>query len=470
MERLHPKAIDLSLGRVHRLLAALGHPERRLPPVVHIAGTNGKGSTLAMLDAMLTADGRRVHRYVSPHLVRFNERILLGGQPIEDDHLEALLLEVEAANAGQPITFFEITTAAAFLAFSREPADVVLLETGLGGRLDATNVVPEPALTLLSPMSFDHEAYLGRTLSAIAREKCGILRPGVPVVVGPQRPPVEVVVRQWAARLGAKLVMMPRDFRLVRGGDDGAWRFDDAAGSLELPPPTLRGDHQYGNAALAVAAARGLGPLAPSLAAIRAGLQSASWPARLQRLDRGRLLSAVRPDDELWVDGGHNPDAGRVIAAFFQGLQPRPLRVVMGMLHTKDANGFLRPLAPLIDRMVAVGIQGTEASQKPDQLVASARALGVPAEVGESPKAALGHLASGPPARIAVLGSLYLAGARDGSSLKHAERQPKVKLAGPCSASSHPARQPRPMVRSWRPRTTSRRSRTRSRRCPTPFS
>ncbi len=411
LERLHPKAIDLSLGRVHRLLGALGHPERRLPPVIHIAGTNGKGSTLAMLDAMLTADGRRVHRYVSPHLVRFNERILLGGQPIEDAALEALLVEVEAANGDAPITFFEITTAAALLAFARTAADAVLLETGLGGRLDATNVIPKPALTLLSPISFDHEAYLGRTLSAIAREKCGIFRPGVPVVSARQRPVVDTVVRQWAARLGAPPTLTPRDYRFERGGDDEAWRFVDASGALDLPPPILRGDHQYGNAALAVAAARRLGPLAPSVAAIAAGLRSASWPARLQRLDRGRLLAAVRAQDELWVDGGHNPDAGQAVARFFQGLPPRPLRVVMGMLSTKDARGFLEPLVPAIDRLVAVRIAGTEASQPPDQLAACANALGIRADVAPDPRTALARLAEGEPARIAVLGSLYLAGA-----------------------------------------------------------
>ena len=410
LERLHPKAIDLSLGRVRRLLAALGHPERHLPPVVHIAGTNGKGSTLAMLDAMLTADGRQVHRYVSPHLVRFNERILLRGQPIADGALEALLVEVEAANRGAPITFFEITTAAALLAFARSPADAVLLETGLGGRLDATNVVPRPALTLLAPISFDHEAYLGRTLSAIAFEKCGILRPDVPVVSGPQRPAVEVVIRQCATRQGAPLLTPPRDYRWQRA-ESGAWQFADDAGSLDLPPPALRGEHQYGNAALAVAGARRLGALTPAPAAIAAGLVSASWPARLQRLDRGRLLSTLRAQDELWVDGGHNPDAGRVVARYFQDLDPRPLRVVVGMLSTKDAHGFLAPLAPLIDRLVAVRIAGTEASQPPGHLAACARSLGIRADVADSPRAALQRLAEGEPARIAVLGSLYLAGA-----------------------------------------------------------
>ncbi|NBB70714.1 MAG: bifunctional folylpolyglutamate synthase/dihydrofolate synthase, partial [Alphaproteobacteria bacterium] len=363
LNRLHPKAIDLSLGRVRRLLAALGHPERALPPVVHIAGTNGKGSTLAMLDAMLQAQGLTTHRYISPHLVRFHERILLGGAPIDDDALEAVLLEAERANGDAPITFFEITTAAAMLAFSRTPADVLLLETGLGGRLDATNVVPRPLMTLISPISFDHEAYLGRTLSAIAREKCGILRPGVPAIVGPQQPAAATAIRQACARLGAPLTLAREDFAVA--ADGAGMRFADGDGELSLPAPILPGAHQLQNAALAVAAARRLGPLAPARDAIAAGLRSTRWPARLQRLDRGRLLSAIRREDELWVDGGHNPEAGQAVASFFGSLERRPLRVVLGMLTTKDATGYLAPLAPQVDRLVAVDVTDSDAAQPP---------------------------------------------------------------------------------------------------------
>lgn len=408
LNHLHPKSIDLSLGRVRRLLAALGHPERRLPPVVHIAGTNGKGSTLAMLDAMLQARGLTTHRYISPHLVRFHERILLGGAPIDDDALEAVLIEAEAANGDAPITFFEITTAAAMLAFSRTPADVLLLETGLGGRLDATNVVPRPLLTLISPISFDHEAYLGRTLSAIAREKCGILRPGVPALVGPQHPAAATAIRQACARLGAPLTAAGADFR-VRAQGDGV-RFADRAGALELPTPILAGAHQIQNAGLAVAAARRLGPLAADRDAIAAGLRSTRWPARLQRLDRGRLLGAIRRDDELWVDGGHNPEAGHAVASFFGSLERRPLRVVLGMLTTKDAIGYLAPLAAQVDRLVAVDITDSEQAQPPARLVDTARRLGVEADTADDLQGGLTRLASGAPARIAVLGSLYLAG------------------------------------------------------------
>jgi dihydrofolate synthase/folylpolyglutamate synthase len=408
LNHLHPKAIDLSLGRVRRLLAALGHPERALPPVVHIAGTNGKGSTLAMLDAMLQAEGLTTHRYISPHLVRFHERILLKGAPIDDAALEAVLLEAEEANGDAPITFFEITTAAAMLAFSRTPADVLLLETGLGGRLDATNVVPHPLMTLIAPISFDHEAYLGRSLSAIAREKCGILRPAVPAVVGPQHPAAATTIRQACARLGAPLTLAGEDFRVHLEGD--GFRFADPDGTLSLPAPILPGAHQCQNAGLAVAAARRLGPLAPSPDAIAAGLRSTRWPARLQRLDRGKLLNAIRREDELWIDGGHNPEAGQAVAAFFGALERRPLRVVLGMLTTKDAGGYLAPLAPQVDRLVAVDIAGSDSAQPPARLAATARRLGVDADTADDLQDGLASLASGAPARIAVLGSLYLAG------------------------------------------------------------
>jgi len=408
LNRLHPKAIDLSLGRVRRLLAGLGHPERRLPPVVHIAGTNGKGSTLAMLDAMLTAHGLATHRYISPHLVRFHERILLRGAPIDDAMLEAVLLEAEEANGDAPITFFEITTAAAFLAFARTPADVVLLETGLGGRLDATNVVPRPLASLIAPVSFDHEAYLGGTLTAIAREKCGILRPGVPAVVGAQVDAAATAIRQACARIGAPLTLAGRDYHVASTRD--GLRFGDAAGTLDLPAPILPGAHQIHNAGLAIATARRLGTLAPSADAMAAGLRSTRWPARLQRLDRGRLLNAIRREDELWIDGGHNPEAGAAVASFFGSLERRPLRVVLGMLQTKDVRGYLAPLAPQVDRLIAVDIAGTDAGQPPSRLAECARGLGVEATTAGDLRGGLEALASGAPARIAVLGSLYLAG------------------------------------------------------------
>ncbi len=409
MSRLHPKAMDLSLGRMRRLLGALDHPERRLPPVVHIAGTNGKGSTLALLSAMLEAAGYRVHRYVSPHLIRFNERILMAGQPIADATLEALLVDVERANEDAPITFFEITTAAAFEAFARSPADILLLETGLGGRLDATNVVPRPLLTLISSISFDHEAWLGSTLTAIAGEKAGIMRRAVPALSVAQRPAAAVTLRQASARIGAPLVVEGRDWRVQPSGD--GFFFADAAGSLTLPAPSLVGAHQVENAGLATAAARRLGKLAPPAKAIAAGLQRASWPARLQRVREGRLVDLARPEDELWIDGSHNPDGGLMSAAFFRSLPPRPFRVVLGMLASKDARGYLGHLAPLVDRLITVPVPGSDAGLPPPELASVARSLGIEATAATTIDAALSALAAGPPARLAIMGSLYLAGA-----------------------------------------------------------
>ncbi len=410
LSRLYPRSIDLSLGRVRRLLDQLGNPEQRLPPVVHIAGTNGKGSTLAMLSAMFEADGKRAHRYISPHLVRFNERILLNGVPIADADLKPLLLEVEAANGDAPITFWEVTTAAAFLAFAQVPSDVLLLETGLGGRLDATNVVARPALTLLSRIGFDHEAYLGRTLTSIAREKCGILRPGVPALTARQRPPAALTIRQWATRIGADLVRAGDAFGISSNGADLVFR--DASGTIPLPQPSLPGAHQIENAELAVAAARRLDHLLrPSPKAIASGLRNTAWPARLQRIEEGALLQSLRSDDELWIDGSHNLDGGAAAAAYFASLPPRPLRAVIGMLATKDVRGYVAFLAPLLERVVAVPVPGSAAGHAPEDVAAAVAALGVAASTAADLRSGLAELATGPTARIAVLGSLYLAGA-----------------------------------------------------------
>ena len=312
LHALHPKSIDLSLGRVERLLAALGNPERRLAPVVHIAGTNGKGSTLAMLAAILQGLGRRVHRYISPHLVRFNERILIDGVPLAEGDLAACLERCESANAGAPITFFEITTAAAFLAFAERSADWVLLETGLGGRLDATNVVERPRLCLISPVSMDHESYLGDTLASIAFEKAGILKPGVPAVIGPQPPEAQAVIEARALEVGAPLLLHGRDWRAEPTAD--GLQLETASSSLALPRPSLPGTHQLENAGLAAIAALQLGETGLDAAAIGRGLASAVWPARLQQLQPGPVTALVAPGARVWLDGGHNPAAGRVLA------------------------------------------------------------------------------------------------------------------------------------------------------------
>lgn len=407
LQSLHPKSIDLSLGRLERLLARLDHPERRLPPVVHIAGTNGKGSTLAMLDAMLTAAGGRVHRYISPHLVHFNERILLYGQPIEEGLLAEVLDECEKANAGLPITFFEITTAAAFLAFARIPADWLLLETGLGGRLDATNVVERPDLTLISPISMDHEAYLGNTLAAIAGEKAGILKPGVPALVGPQAPEALAVLDSRARSLGCPLAAAGREWRFTASAD--GLSVERHGQGLVLPRPGLEGAHQLENAALAAMAGWRLGLTRRPIAR---GIREARWAGRLQRLTGDRFAPPLPAGLEVWLDGGHNPAAGRALAASLSGIAgDRPVDLVCGMLDTKDMSAFLAPMQGRIRRLYAVPIPDEPAGRDPASIAEAARGLGIDAVVAGGYETALRAIGrGGTPAVALIAGSLYLAG------------------------------------------------------------
>ncbi|GBD42957.1 Dihydrofolate synthase/folylpolyglutamate synthase [bacterium HR40] len=411
LHALHPKSIDLSLDRIERLLARLGHPERALPPVVHIAGTNGKGSTLAMLDAMAQAAGLRVHRYISPHLVRFNERILLHGTPIAESLLADVLDECERANGGEPITFFEITTAAAFLAFAAVPADLVLLETGLGGRLDATNTVDRPRLTLISPVSMDHEAHLGDRIETIAFEKAGILKPGVPAIVAPQDPRALAVIEKRAQELAIPLAVGGRDWQVESEG--ARLVYTDSCGRLDLPRPKLDGRHQITNAGLALAAARALREFAIGPAACALGLRRTRWPGRLQRLERGPLVELLPPDFELRLDGGHNPAAGEVLAESLPELaRGRPVHLVVGMLRTKDARTFLAPLVPLVRSITAVPVPDEPLSREPAELLALLEGRGVEAATAPSVEEALRRLATAPgPALVLICGSLYLAGA-----------------------------------------------------------
>ena len=400
---LHPKRIDLTLDRLHRLLAALGHPERSLPPVVHVAGTNGKGSTLAMVRAGLEAAGERVHAYTSPHLARFHERIRLGGALIAEDALAALLAECEAANDGQPITFFEITTAAALLAFSRAPADRLLLEVGLGGRLDATNVVDRPAACAIAPVSMDHEAFLGDTLGAIAAEKAGILKRGVPCVVARQDDAALAVIEDRAARVGAPLRVHGQHWHV--GTEHGRLVFQDEDGLLDLPLPALPGPHQIDNAGTALALLRTLGAGDPEAAVTRA-----AWPARMQRLT-GHPLNALAPEAELWLDGGHNPAAGAALAETLAALPPRETHLICGLLDTKDAAGYLRPLAARAAGLRAVSIPGETATIPAADLARTARGAGHDAAEAPSVEAAATAIAArAPAARILICGSLYLAG------------------------------------------------------------
>ncbi len=414
LKGLHPKVIDLALGRVQRLLAALDHPECQLPPVVHVAGTNGKGSCCAHLRAMLEAAGKSVHVYTSPHLVRFAERIRVAGQIIGDDALTALLEECEQRNSGQPITFFEITTAAAFLAFARQPADVCLLETGLGGRVDATNVLDRPALTVLTSISIDHQAFLGNSLAEIAGEKAGILKSGVPCVVAAQEPDALAVILARAQAVGTPLFIEGRDWSVQEDGHGGLL-FSMAGRSLSLPRSALPGPHQVGNAGVAVAAALILNDalVQPLLtdAAIAHGLRTVEWPARMQQLTRGPLRQALPSDWELWLDGGHNPSAGQMLGQVAAGWSDRPLYIVSGMINTKDGGGFLAPLSGKAAAMLTVSIPDEPNSLTAQQLADMAQAEGVDAQPVGSLAEAIARFAVLPgPARVLICGSLYLAG------------------------------------------------------------
>jgi dihydrofolate synthase / folylpolyglutamate synthase len=402
---LHPKVIDLSLGRIERLLAALGHPERRLPPVVHVAGTNGKGSVVATLRAGLESTGARVHVYTSPHLARFHERIRLAGTLVDEDRLIGLLEICEVANRGAPITFFEITTAAALLGMAETPADFALLEVGLGGRLDATNVVAAPRLTAITPVALDHQQYLGETLAEIATEKAGILKPGVACVVGHQAPEALAVIEARAASVGAPLAVANQDWQVWE--EHGRMAFLDGRGLVDLPRPRLIGGHQVANAGIAVAALRALGM---DEAACAAAVTGTEWPARLQRLRHGPLVEAVGAG-ELWLDGGHNPAAGEALAEALSRLPARPLHLVCGMLRTKDVEGFLRPLAGEAADLVAVPIPGEAATLAAGETAAAARAVGLDASTAPDVGAAVAAVTARHPGdRVLICGSLYLAG------------------------------------------------------------
>lgn len=420
--QLHPKKIDLSLGRIERLLSMLDNPQHRLPPVIHVAGTNGKGSVVATLRACLEAGGWRVHVYTSPHLVRFHERIRVAGRLIEEDDLVALLEECEHANRGEPITFFEITTAAAFLAFTRTPADAVLLEVGVGGRLDATNLVRRPAVTAITPISLDHQAFLGDTIAAIAGEKAGILKPGAPAILAPQPPEAEIVLEARARAVGAPLYRWDEEWHCAPAQD--GMRYEGRHWQCDLPRPALYGPHQIINAGTAIACLEHLaapGPLPSqgrsgaglpvSAGAIAEGLRRIEWPARLQRLLHGSLVEMMPAGWELWLDGGHNPGCGEVLAAVAADWRERPLHLIVGMLNTKDAAGFLRPLAPHTRSLHAVTIPGEENALAAEAIAAAAHEAGIPARAAPSLAAAVAELAQeNEKGRILICGSLHLAG------------------------------------------------------------
>jgi dihydrofolate synthase / folylpolyglutamate synthase len=413
---LHPKRIDLSLGRIERLLAALDHPERRLPPSIHVAGTNGKGSTIAFMRAVLEAAGKSVHVYTSPNLVRLNERFRLGreggGKFVGDAELAEALSECEARNGDAPITVFEIETAAAFLLFSRNPADELLLEVGLGGRLDATNVVERPLASVITRVSIDHREFLGDTLELIAAEKAGILKREVPAVIADQAREALAVIERQAARMRSPLSIAGENWTATE--ERGRLVYQDGDGLLDLPAPRLYGRHQFENAGTAIAALRASGLKLPA-AAFETGMTRVEWPARMQRLSHGKLPSLLPPESELWLDGGHNADGGRVIAGALADLEERvsrPLVLIVGMLSTKDSEGFLRNFSGLARRVITVPIHQDKAVPA-GELAEVAGSVGIPAlprDDIESAIAVAGRLDLHPAPRILITGSLYLAG------------------------------------------------------------
>ncbi|WP_170480103.1 bifunctional folylpolyglutamate synthase/dihydrofolate synthase [Ruegeria arenilitoris] len=405
MMALHPKVIDLTLDRVWCLLGRLDNPQTNLPPVIHIAGTNGKGSTQAMIRAGLEGAGLRVHAYTSPHLARFHERIRLAGELISEPNLTAVLDECYAANGGENITYFEITTCAALLAFSRTAADYTLLEVGLGGRLDATNVIERPTITVVTPISMDHEQFLGDTLGKIAAEKAGIIKPGVPCVVGPQEDEALEVIEYTAARLGAPLLVHGQHWHVNE--ENGRLVYQDETGLRDLPLPNLMGAHQHQNAGAAIAVLRHLNIGDDSY---EASVTDAQWPARMQRLKTGPLVEAAT-QAELWLDGGHNAAAGNALANVLAKLPERQTHMICGMLNTKDVTGYLAPLSKQVASLTAVSIPGEANTLSAADTAAAAASVSLPSATADSVADALNKImVHTPDARVLICGSLYLAG------------------------------------------------------------
>lgn len=410
LSQLHPKLIDLSLDRMLPLLDQLGNPHDRLPPVIHVAGTNAKGSTIAYLRAFLEAAGKRVHVYNSPHLVRFNERIRLAGKLVGTRRLNAALERVEQANAGRPITFFEITTVTAFFLFAETPADYLLLETGMGGTYDTTNVVKHPLGTIITPIDLDHQAFLGNTVAEIAVSKAGIFKRGSKAVVGLQRDEARPVLERAARKLGIAPLWQGEDFH--GASQDGRLVYQDENGLFDLPPPALLGVHQFDNAALAIAAARHFG-LPVNEEAIARGLRQVSWPARMTRLQTGPLRDLLGPGAELWLDGIHNAHGAAAVAATLRELdraRSAPLVLILGMMNTRVPADVLAPFSGMTEQVFTVTIPGESNAHKADFIAAEARKVGFKARAMRSVAAALKAAAGIVDVRVLICGSLYLAG------------------------------------------------------------
>ncbi len=406
MMALHPKVIDLTLDRMWRCLAAVGDPHLAVPPVIHVAGTNGKGSTQAMIRAGIEAAGQTTHAYTSPHLARFHERIRVAGDLITEAALTETLDRVYTANGGEQITYFEITTVAAFLAFAETRADWTLLEVGLGGRHDATNVIDKPALTIVTTVDLDHQQFLGEMVRDIAYPKAGIIKRGVPVIIGPQHDEALDVIEAEATRLGAPILAYGQHWHA--GEERGRLVYQDETGLLDLPLPNLLGAHQIGNAGMAIAALRHLGF---GETAAEGAVTRAIWPARMQRLSEGPLIDAA-PTAEIWLDGGHNPAAGAALAAVLKDLPQRPTYMICGMLSTKDVEGYLRPLSSHLVSMQAIAIPDESATLPPEATAAAAGRVGLASVVADDLDSALKAIVDeAPNARVLIAGSLYLAGA-----------------------------------------------------------
>jgi len=410
LHKLHPKTIDLSLNRIKALLNRLGSPEQSLKSVIHVAGTNGKGSTIAFLKAILESAGLIVNCYTSPHLVKFTERILVEGKQLEEDILINLLRECETTNAKNPITFFEITTAAALLVFSRSNADVNLIETGLGGRFDATNVFEKPALSIITPISMDHMKWLGNTLPAIAYEKAGILKPATTTIVAPQKSEVKEVIKNRGDNVGARLLFYNTHWTFDIQSD--GFSLIDNNTNIKLPNPSLIGIHQIMNAAAAAISARHIPNLAITDLAIEKGLQNTKWPGRLERLVSGPLVSLLPKGWALWLDGGHNVAAAEALTEVVKQWTDQKLYAIFGCLNTRDPYDFLSPLAQHIDQLFAVTIPGEKNSLPGTAVARAAKRVGISSFVAESVKDAITVISNGKmgQGRVLICGSLYLVG------------------------------------------------------------
>ena len=405
MMDLHPKVIDLTLDRVWSLLEALGNPQNNLPKVIHIAGTNGKGSTLSMLRAGLNEIGLKTHAYTSPHLVRFHERIQLHDNFIDENALTEILDECYSANKNRPITYFEITTCAAILAMSRKKADYVLLEVGLGGRLDATNVIARPALTIITPVSLDHEQFLGNTIKQIAGEKAGIIKPFCPVVIGKQNKDALEVITEKAFEQKAPILAQGREWHIKEAANSILYK--DENKMMELPKPNLLGTHQIQNAGIAIAA---LTHLIEKKEAFYGAVSKAKWPARMQKLSTGPILKALGHSD-VWLDGGHNPAVGRALASCLSTHNKKPTVLICGMLKTKDVAGYLSPFSNLVEFLAAVSIPNEQNTLSAGETAKHANGLGIKSKSFRSISEGIQFVANQfPNCQVLICGSLYLAG------------------------------------------------------------